>query len=56
MTDALPCRTCFWAAELTRVKPEVWCSHKTYNGWQIDKPGCDGKAFRPDDDRPRSRP
>ena len=49
------CRECFWAAELTRTSPRVWCSHKEFHGWQEKLPNCLGKGFLKDDDRPRSR-
>jgi hypothetical protein len=44
----LPCRLCFWSADLTRKDERVWCSHAVHHGWMTDKAACDGKAFQTD--------
>ena len=47
----LPCRLCWWAADITRGQERVWCSHAVHHGWMTDKAKCDTAAFKPDDDR-----
>jgi hypothetical protein len=43
---ALVCRSCFWAAQVTKVAEKVWCAHATHHGWMSDVPACSGKEFR----------
>ena len=43
--DLLPCRKCFWAADVTRDAPKVWCAHAGCHGWMTDLPACGGGAF-----------
>jgi hypothetical protein len=50
----LPCRLCWWAADITRGQERVWCSHAMHHGWMTDKAGCDTAAFKPDDNRDRA--
>lgn len=44
-SDDLPCRRCFWAAEITRSEDRVWCAHATAHGWQRERPACAGAAY-----------
>jgi len=56
MTEqTLPCRLCWHAADITRKDFRVWCAHEVHHGWMTVKPSCEGKAFKPDDDRGRRK-
>lgn len=41
----LPCRSCFWSAELTREAERVWCAHAGWAGWYGERAGCGGVSF-----------
>jgi hypothetical protein len=44
----LACRTCFWAAEITRNTERVWCAHAVHHGWMTEKAACGGKGYKAD--------
>ncbi|MEN9314388.1 MAG: hypothetical protein RIS35_781 [Pseudomonadota bacterium] len=41
----LACRSCFWAADVTRDKERVWCAEAGAHGWQVERPACGGSRY-----------
>lgn len=44
-SDPLLCRSCFWAADLTRDAEKVWCAHAGWAGWHSGAAPCRGVTF-----------